>query len=122
MNDVPQTMDEPIGWATTLEEVIGRIVTNPEAVNVRTSGPAQGRCVFEVDVADEDVGRVIGRGSRTLRALTGLTHTWAKMRGWEADLTLLNAREFPPGSRDPRRPFGRHSRNPNRQPNDGNRQ
>ena len=102
-------IDEIKAWQKAIEAMIGLIVEEPDSVVVSIEG-LPGSRVFAVGVAEKDVGRVIGRGSRTLRALTGLTHSWAKMRGWQADLTLLNPRELPPGSRDPGQPFGRRYR------------
>ncbi len=42
-----------------LEYLIKSLVNQPEEVHIETSG--EERCVFSVTVAEEDMGRVIGR-------------------------------------------------------------
>lgn len=99
-------------WGCVLADLIRQIVAAPDAVLVGTGGNANEEItprtiLFDVTVAEEDVGRVVGKGARTLGALTTLTHAWARKRGWRAEIVLVNAREPMPPTKDARRPFGR---------------
>ena len=51
-----------------LEHLVKGIVENPDDVHVRSRMLRRGR-VLEVRVHPEDLGKVIGRGGRTARAL-----------------------------------------------------
>ena len=51
-----------------LEHLVKGIVEHPEDVNVATRGLRRGH-VLEVRVHPDDLGKVIGRGGRTARAL-----------------------------------------------------
>lgn len=54
--------------AEALEHLIGGIVDNPDDVKVSSRPMRRGR-LLEVRVNPDDLGRVIGRGGRTARAL-----------------------------------------------------
>jgi predicted RNA-binding protein YlqC (UPF0109 family) len=54
--------------ARALEHLVREIVDQPEAVRVTAKRNRRGE-LLEVRVAPEDLGRVIGRGGRTARAL-----------------------------------------------------
>ena len=54
--------------ARALEHLVRGIVDDPEAVQVRSRTNRRGE-TLEVRVAPDDLGRVIGRGGRTARAL-----------------------------------------------------
>jgi uncharacterized protein len=45
------------------------LVENPEEVQVTEAEEVDGEVVLEVEVADDDLGRVIGRGGRVANAL-----------------------------------------------------
>ena len=49
-----------------LEYLIKSLVNDPEEVHIESSG--EDRCVFSVTVAEEDMGRVIGRRGRVANA------------------------------------------------------
>ncbi|MEY9839034.1 MULTISPECIES: RNA-binding protein [Streptomycetaceae] len=51
-----------------LEHLVKGIVENPDEVQVRSRELRRGR-ILEVRVHPEDLGKVIGRGGRTARAL-----------------------------------------------------
>lgn len=48
--------------------MVRALVDNEDAINISTT-PAGGTIVFEVDVAKEDVGKLIGREGKTAGAL-----------------------------------------------------
>lgn len=45
------------------------LVDEPEAVSVESFEEDDGTVVLEIEVADDDAGKVIGRGGRTIQAL-----------------------------------------------------
>jgi len=52
-----------------LEELARRLVDEPEGVSVEQFEEGDGTVVLELAVADDDYGKVIGRGGRTANAL-----------------------------------------------------
>ncbi len=52
-----------------LEELARRLVDEPQEVSVEQFEEDDGTVVLELAVADEDYGKVIGRGGRTANAL-----------------------------------------------------
>jgi predicted RNA-binding protein YlqC (UPF0109 family) len=52
-----------------LEELARRLVDEPEEVSVEQFEEDDGTIVLELAVADDDYGKVIGRGGRTANAL-----------------------------------------------------
>ena len=65
-----------------LEELARALVDEPEAVEVEEFTEDDGTVVLELAVADDDYGKVIGRGGRTAHALRAVSsracHTLAK--------------------------------------------
>lgn len=57
----------------TVELVVKALVDNIEAVDVREID-RNGATLIEIRVAQEDMGKVIGRQGRTVRALRSLAH------------------------------------------------
>lgn len=65
-----------------LEHLVGGIVDHPEDVQVSSRSMRRGR-LLEVRVHPDDLGRVIGRGGRTARALRTVVSalsTWGPVR------------------------------------------
>jgi uncharacterized protein len=52
-----------------LEFLTRSLVEDPDAVQVNEVEEIDGEVVLEVEVADDDLGRVIGRGGRVANAL-----------------------------------------------------
>jgi predicted RNA-binding protein YlqC (UPF0109 family) len=52
-----------------LEFLTRSLVENPDSVQVTEAEEIDGEVVLEVEVADDDLGRVIGRGGRVANAL-----------------------------------------------------
>jgi len=52
-----------------LEFLTRSLVEHPDAVQVSEAEEIDGEVVLEVEVADDDLGRVIGRGGRVANAL-----------------------------------------------------
>jgi len=58
-----------------VEMIVKRLVRDADAVDVREDERADGRTtVIEVRVAEGDMGKVIGRQGRTVKALRSLLH------------------------------------------------
>ena len=57
----------------TVEMIVKAIVDDAEAVEV-TEVEQKGTTVIEVRVAEADMGKIIGRQGRTVRALRSLLH------------------------------------------------
>ncbi|HKC63461.1 MAG TPA: KH domain-containing protein [Pyrinomonadaceae bacterium] len=57
----------------TIEMIVKAIVDDTEAVDVREV-EQKGALLIEVRVAEGDMGKVIGRQGRTIRALRSLLH------------------------------------------------
>jgi uncharacterized protein len=52
-----------------LEFLARALVDNPDAVSVEGFDEDDGTVVLEIHVAEEDVGKMIGRGGRTISSL-----------------------------------------------------
>lgn len=52
-----------------LEFLARGLVSQPDAVTVNEIEEVEGEVILEVEVAEEDLGRVIGRGGRIANAL-----------------------------------------------------
>jgi predicted RNA-binding protein YlqC (UPF0109 family) len=66
----------------TVEKLIKALVDDTEAVDVREElGRDQRSVIIEVRVAPEDMGKLIGRQGRTVRALRSLFHAVSLKQG-----------------------------------------
>ncbi len=65
------------------------LVDKPEAVELRASDSEGGR-LFELKVAQEDVGKVIGRDGRTVNAMRTLLASLAQRKGTRARREILD--------------------------------
>lgn len=57
-----------------VELIVKRLVREPEAVDVREIERDRSTSVIEIRVAQSDVGKVIGRQGRTVKALRSLLY------------------------------------------------
>jgi predicted RNA-binding protein YlqC (UPF0109 family) len=64
----------------TVEMIVKRLVDDVEAVVVREVEKGSSSVLIEVSVAEGDMGKVIGRQGRTIRALRSLLHA-ASLKG-----------------------------------------
>jgi predicted RNA-binding protein YlqC (UPF0109 family) len=67
-----------------------QLVAHPDEVSVTEVETAEG-VVLELRVADGDVGRVIGRGGRTARALRTVVRAAAVRDGRRANIEIVSA-------------------------------
>jgi uncharacterized protein len=93
-----------------LEHLVTGIVDHKDEVQVRRKDLRRGE-VLEVRVHPDDLGKVIGRGGRTARALRTVIGALASGRYVRIDLLDANEVRCPDaGYRRPRRPSARHPR------------
>jgi len=72
-----------------LVEYVARVlVRNPEAVNV-TETERDGIPTLELRVAEEDLGRVIGKEGRTAKALRAVLHAAASRKNQRVVLDII---------------------------------
>ena len=57
------------------------LVDDPDAVSVESFDEDDGTTVYEVTVAEDDVGKLIGRGGRTVNALRAVVRAAAVREG-----------------------------------------
>ena len=72
-----------------VEYLVKAIVENPDAVTVTTVNQGQ-MTVYEVAVADDDIGRVIGRHGRTAEALRTVLKTANRNQQGEVTIEILS--------------------------------
>ncbi|NPD25225.1 KH domain-containing protein [Corallococcus exiguus] len=70
------------------------LVDQPDQVTLRVSEADGGR-LYELKVAPEDVGKVIGRDGRTVNALRTLINAAAQKQGQKVRLEILDDRRAP---------------------------
>jgi len=80
---------EPEVLEESLEHLVKGIVEHPEDVRVTTRGLRRGK-ILEVRVHPDDLGKVIGRGGRTARALRTVMGSLAGGRYVRVDLLDLD--------------------------------
>lgn len=68
--------------------IIKNLVSNPEAVQVSSNDQAE-EIKIEIRVANEDVGKVIGRRGNTINALRTIVRTVATRLGKKAQVELI---------------------------------
>jgi len=74
-----------------LEHLARGLVERPEAVRVTELREGDGSIVLELSVADDDYGKVIGRGGRTAAALRTVVKFAAARTGRRVFLDIVDA-------------------------------
>lgn len=74
--------------AALLDTLVRSLVDDPDAVVVSRTETAGGE-LFEVTVAADDVGKVIGRSGRIIKALRTLMRAAGSVDGRHVDLEIL---------------------------------
>lgn len=72
-----------------LTYIIQSLVDNPDGVSV-TERKADGETVFEVRVADGDMGKVIGRQGRIVKEIRTLMKAVAQRQGQRVSVDILD--------------------------------
>lgn len=85
--DVPESDQDETALAV-LTYVVKAIVDEPDAVSVEVSIGRSQR--FDVQVAPDDMGRVIGRRGRTADAIRTLVNAAAALNGHKVDVEFVD--------------------------------
>ena len=72
-----------------LTYIVQSLVDNPDQVSV-TEHKADGETVFEVRVADGDMGKVIGRQGRVVKEIRVLMKAVAQRKGRKVSVEVLD--------------------------------
>lgn len=73
-----------------LAEVVRRMVDEPDEVEVTDVWEDDRTCIFELSVAQSDLGKVIGRQGRTARSLRALLDARGAHDGVDYGLEILD--------------------------------
>lgn len=76
--------------AQLVEELARRIVDEPDAVRVEQAEDDEGALVFRLHVAEDDVGKVIGRQGRIVRALRTIVRAGGVAAGRRLQLEIVD--------------------------------
>ncbi len=57
-----------------LEDVVKSLVEFPDVVEIQESQREDGKKMFGIKISDRDLGKVIGRNGRTIKAIRALVH------------------------------------------------
>jgi len=77
-----------------LEYLVKSIVERPEAVKVEAAETPEGFVNLQITVAPEDMGMVIGKGGRIIRALRNLVRVKAIKEGKRVNIELTESNNF----------------------------
>lgn len=66
------------------------LVENPDAVEIITSDLEDGALLVEIDVAEEDAGKVIGRQGRVIKAIRTLGRAAGSRNGISVEVELVD--------------------------------
>jgi len=72
-----------------LTYIVQNLVENPDEVSV-TEREAEGETVFEVRVADGDMGKVIGRQGRIVKEIRTLMKSVARKKGKKVSVEIMD--------------------------------
>ena len=75
--------------ASVLEYITKAVVDDPEAVEVDTREGRRGAVSLEVQVADDDMGRVIGKRGRVANSIRTVVRAAAARDGVEVDVEFV---------------------------------
>jgi predicted RNA-binding protein YlqC (UPF0109 family) len=64
-----------------VEMIVRALVHDADAVDVRETERGESKVIIEVRVAPEDMGKIIGRQGKTVRALRSLLHAASLKHG-----------------------------------------
>ncbi len=77
-----------------LEYLVTSIVEQPEAVKVQATETPEGFVNLQITVAPEDMGMVIGKGGRIIRALRNLVRVKAIKENKRVNVELTESQNF----------------------------
>jgi predicted RNA-binding protein YlqC (UPF0109 family) len=72
-----------------LESLVKGLVDNPEQVRVEGYDESDGSVTLELHLADDEAGKVIGRGGRTINALRQVMRAHQEARGNRVQIEIV---------------------------------
>lgn len=69
--------------------IVKSIVSNPDAVSVEQGGTRDEAVIYNLKVADEDKGFVIGKHGRVAKALRAIVKTAANRQGLRINIDII---------------------------------
>lgn len=76
--------------AAVLEYLVRNVVDDPDGVQIRVDDSSSSRVRLDVEVADGDMGRVIGRRGRVANAIRTVVRAAAARDGVEVDVEFVD--------------------------------
>lgn len=73
-----------------LTYIVKSLVDHPDEVSVTETGSDGGEIVFEVRVADGDMGKVIGRQGRIVKEIRVLMKAFAQRKGKKVSVEIMD--------------------------------
>ena len=83
-------MAETIDLAQMVRELVEPLVEYPEDLSVTESETAEGSALVEIDVHEDDVGKVIGRQGRVIKAVRTLARAAGSRHGLSVEVELID--------------------------------
>ena len=78
-----------------IEHIARSLVVEPDAVRVRNVSVSTQAPVYELDVAERDRGRVIGKTGHTVKAIRSILGSIASRNGQQITLNVIDGRDRP---------------------------
>lgn len=75
-------------YADLVDTIVRRLVTKPEEVNVIEEKSDSGTVLVTIDVAKEDIGRVIGKKGSTINAIRHVAKAASIKAGEKVDVDV----------------------------------
>lgn len=69
--------------------LVEQIVENPEAANVTGTDQENGELFIEIEVDEGDIGKIIGRQGRIIKAIRTLARAAASQDGFRVEVELV---------------------------------
>jgi hypothetical protein len=86
-------MDAPEALREFLSYVVANLIEQPQQASIAIGHNASGATTFRIQLAQDDVKRVIGKHGHTLSAIRSLLHTAAEKHGIRVTLKVGTAKE-----------------------------
>lgn len=86
-------MDAPEALREYLSYVVAHLIDQPQQASIAIGHTASGTTTYRIQVAQEDVKRIIGKHGHTLSAIRSLLHIAAEKHGIKVSLKVGTSKE-----------------------------
>ena len=86
-------MDAPEALREYLSYVVAHLIDQPQQASIAIGHSPNGATTYRIQVAQEDVKRIIGKHGHTLSAIRSLLHTAADKHGIRVSLKVGTVKE-----------------------------